>query len=99
MAVGIGIELTSEQARVISNALVLVSENLDLPVYEKRHRTVRDNPGYERQKAERLALPPDEAIGLPVLKKQIHQSYIVKSFAPELEYYFTQLCIVLNILT
>ena len=97
MAADVGEELTSEESRVISNALVVISKKLGLPVHEKKHRTTKDNPDYERQKAERLALPPSESIGLPVLKKRISQSYLVKSFAPELKYHFAQLCVVLNI--
>ena len=97
MAHETGMSVTAEQARVIANALILISSDLNLPVGDKSHRTTKDNPDYERQFLERSWLDLEEMMKLPVLKKRISQSYKVKCFDRSMLYYFTQLCIVLNV--
>ena len=91
------IEMTNEQARVIANALILISADLSLPVTDKKYRTTKDNPDYESQLLDRHSLDISDEVKLPVLKKRISQSYNVKAFDRSLVYHFLQLCIVLNI--
>lgn len=76
------LELTNEQARLISNALSMISESLDLPTGTKKHRTSHDNPSYN---------------GTTNCKKRITQSYNIRSFDPSLIYHFTQLAIILGL--
>lgn len=92
-----GIYMTHEQARVIANALILISADQGLPVSEKKYRTTKDNPDYESQLLDRHSMDISDEVRLPALKKRISQSYNVKAFDRSLVYHFLQLCIVLNI--
>lgn len=92
MAAELDMELTAEQSRVIANALILVSSDLNLPVGVKQHRTSKANPDYERQVKLHAA---DNT--LPKPKRRICQSYRVKSFDSQTVYYFNQLCMLLDI--
>ena len=97
MATEQGIEMTNEQARVIANALILISADLGLNVTDKKYRTTKDNPDYESQLLDRHSMAISDEVKLPALKKRISQSYNVKAFDRSLVYHFLQLCIVLNI--
>lgn len=94
----VGLILTADQGRVISNVLILVSADLELPVGEKDRRTAKNNPDYERLSVERRRLSAEVLMHMPALKKRINQSYKVKGFDRQTKYYFTQMCIILNII-
>ena len=96
MATEQGIEMTNEKARVIANALIIISADLGLTVTDKKYRTTKDNPDYESQLLDRHSMAISDEIKLPALKKRISQSYNVKAFDRSLVYQFLQLSIILE---
>ena len=90
------VEMTNEKARVIANALIIISADLGLAVTDKKYRTTKDNPDYESQLLDRHSMAISDEVKLPALKKRISQSYNVKAFDRSLVYQFLQLSIILD---
>ena len=82
MAEALGVELDAERSRILSGAINYINKRQQLPTTTRRVRTAK---------------PPVKPSTSELKRTTRYQSYLVTAYSPQMQYYFTQLCTLLDI--